>query len=157
MLLIIGFLFMVFILAIVGTLSGLLTMFIDLPSILLILVPLLFFFFTSKSGNILGNYIKASFKKEHIYTETELAAFSVAIKNTIKFILAVGGFGFFSGILASLVNLENKEMLGPNLALSLLAFLYAIAVSVFIFLPTQAWAENKINMLKQNGVRSNGA
>jgi hypothetical protein len=155
MLLIIGFLFMVFIFAVVGALSGLLKIFIDLPSILLILVPLLFFIFTSKSGNILGNYIKASFKKEYTYTEIELAAFSVAAKNTIKFILAVGGFGFVSGLLACLVNLDNKEMLGPSLALSLLAFLYAIAVSVFIFLPTQAWAENKINILRQNDVRPN--
>jgi len=155
MLLIIGFLFMVFILAVVGTLSGLLMAFIDLPSILLILVPLLFFVFTSKSGNILSMYIKTSFKKNYSYAETELAALSGAIKNTIKFILAVGGFGFVSGLLACLVNLENKEMLGPSLAISLLAFLYAIAVSVFIFLPTQAWAENKINILRQNSVRPN--
>jgi flagellar motor component MotA len=146
MLLMIGFLFMVFIFAIVGALSGLLNMFIDLPSILLILVPLIFFVFTSKSGNILGMYIKTSFRKDYPYTSSELAALSGAIKNTIKFILAVGGFGFVSGLLACLVNLDNKEMLGPSLALSLLTFLYAIAVSVFIFLPTQAWAENKINM-----------
>jgi flagellar motor component MotA len=149
MLLIIGFLFMVFILAVVGALSGMLMMFIDLPSILLILVPLLFFVFTSKSGNILSMYIKTSFKKNYSYAEAELAALSGAIKNTIKFILAAGGFGFASGLLACLVNLDNKEMLGPSLALSLLAFLYAIAVSAFIFLPTQAWAENKINLLRQ--------
>jgi len=156
MLLIIGFLFMVFILAVVGTLSGLLMMFIDLPSILLILVPLIFFFFASKSGNILGMYIKTSFKKDYSYTGSELAALSGTIKNTIKFILAVGGFGFVSGLLACLVNLDNKEMLGPSLAISLLTFLYAIAVSIFIFLPTQAWAENKINTLK-HGVRPNVA
>jgi len=151
MLLVIGFLFMVFIFSIVGALSGLLKMFIDLPSILLILVPLLFFIFISKSGNILSTYIKTSFKKDHPYIESELAALSGALKNTIKFILAVGGFGFVSSLLACLVNLDNKEMLGPSLAISLLTFLYAIAVSVFIFLPTQAWAENKINMLRQNG------
>ncbi|GBU28226.1 hypothetical protein R84B8_01784 [Treponema sp. R8-4-B8] len=156
MLLIIGFLFMVFIFAIVSILSGVGTIFIDLPSALLILVPLIFFFLTSKSGNILGKYIKASFKKEYTYTETELETLSAALKNTIKFILAVGGFGFMTGLIASLAFLGSSDKLGPNLAVSLISLTYSITISCFVFFPVKAWAENKINLLKQNGVPHGG-
>jgi flagellar motor component MotA len=148
MLLIIGFLFMIFILAIVGITIGVVTVFIDLPSALLIFVPLFFFFFTSKSGKILGKYIKTSFKKEYIYIGTELEILSVAVKNTIKFILAVGGFGFMTGLIATLAYLGSPDNLAPNLAVSLITLLYSIMITCFVFLPVQAWADNKIATLK---------
>jgi len=148
MLLIIGFLFMLFIFAVISILTGAYRAFIDLPSALLVLVSLLFFCLVSKSGKIIGNYIKTSFKKEHIYTITELKALSTALKNTSKFILSVGGFGFLSGVIASLMYLDLKDRLGPNLAISLITLMYAITISCFALFPTQAWAENKINMLK---------
>ena len=147
MLLIIGFLFMLLIFAIVGILTGAPALFIDLPSALLIIVPLFFFFFTSKSGKIINRYIKTSFKKEYSYTQAELETLSVAIKNTIKFILAVGGFGFMSGLIAALAFIENVNSLGPNLAISLITLAYSIVISYFVFFPTQAWAENKIKTL----------
>jgi flagellar motor component MotA len=148
MLLLIGFFFMVFIFAIMGKLTGAAMLYLDWPSALLVLVLLLFFFFTSKSGKILVGYIKKSFKKEHTYTETELTAISGAVKNTIKFILSTGGIGFLAGLIASLFHLEFRDKLGPNLAISLITLMYSIAVSFFVFFPTQAWAENKINIMK---------
>ena len=150
MLLIIGFLFMVFFIAVMGMLTSAWNAYIDMPSILLIIVSLLFFFPSTKSGSIIGRYFKSSFKKDYTYTKTELAALCAAAKNTTKFILAVGGFGFACGILGSLVNLENKNALGPNIALSLLSFVYAITTSFFIFFPVQVWAENKINLLQND-------
>ena len=150
MLLIIGFLFMLFIFVGMSALTGTGFMFIDLPSAFLILISLLFFWFASKSGSVIGRYMKTSFKKDYTYTKTELAALSAALKNTGKFILAVGGFGFISGMLASMANLENREMLGPNLAVSMLTLLYGITIGVFVFLPAQAWAENKLNTLQDN-------
>ena len=148
MLLIIGFLFMLFIFTSMSVLTGTGKMFIDLPSALLIFISLLFFLFSSKSGNAMRRYLKTSFQKDYPYAKTELAALSLAAKNTGKFVLAVGGFGFVTGVTASLVYLENRHMLGPNLAVSLLTLLYAIAIGVFVFLPVQAWAENKINALQ---------
>jgi len=152
MLIIIGFLFSVFISVLVEGMMGMpLTnssaLFIDFPSALLMLIFLVFFFFTSKSGSIIGKYIKSSFKKNYNYTRAELVSLSVAVKNTIKFTLAAGGFGFLAGLIAVLASLQNKEMLGPNLAISLLTVFYAIIVSYIIFFPVQAWAENKLNAM----------
>jgi len=148
MLLIIGFIFMVFVFAVISILSGAYALFIDMPSFSLILVSLIFFCLVSKSGKIIGDYIKTSFKKNHTYTAAELTSLSVALKNTSKFILLVGGFGFLTGVIASLIYLESKERLGPNLAISLITLLYSITISCFVFFPVQAWAENKINAMK---------
>jgi len=148
MLLIIGVLFMILVLAVVGIFTGMAAVFIDLPSVLLVLVPLLFFFLTSKSGKIFGRYIKTSFKKKYTYIGTELKALSVAIKYAIKFTLALGGFGFLAGGIAALGYLGAKERLGPILALSLLTLTYSIMIICFVFIPVQAWTEIKITTLK---------
>jgi hypothetical protein len=136
---------MVFIVTAVGILTQMLAFFIDLPSILLVFIPLIFFLLASKSGNIIGRYIVMSFKKDHTYTRVELEGLSVSVKNTIKFILAVGGFGFLWGLIASFANLGSPERFGPNFAASLITLTYSIIVSFFVFFPLQAWAENKIN------------
>jgi flagellar motor component MotA len=148
MILLLGFLFLFFIFAIVGILSQSLEMLINLPSILLILVPLLFFLFTSKSGSIVGKYITTSFKRNYTHTRTELEGLSVAIKNTIKFILASGGFICIAFAIISIGYIGAPEKFGPNLAISLTILVYSIAICYFVFFPTQAWAENKINIFK---------
>jgi len=143
MLLIIGFLFMILVLAIVGIFTGMAAVFIDLPSALLVLVPLLFFFFTSKSGKVLGKYIKTSFKKKYTYIGTELKTLSVTVKHAIKFTLALGGFGFLAGGIAALGYLGSLERLGPILALSLLTLTYSIMIICFVFIPLQTWRRLK--------------
>jgi len=150
MLLIIGFLFMLFfIFAGVGIVSGMaLRQIIDLPSALMVIVPLIFFLILSKNGNIIGRYVKTSFIKAHTYTGSELTGLSAAIKNTNKFILGTGVVCFLFGIISMLMNLQDKQMLGPNLAIALFTVLYSIAISCFVFFPTQAWVENKLNALK---------
>jgi len=148
MLLIIGILFMSLIMAFVGKYSGVGYILINMPSILLILVPLLFFFVMSRTGKVLLKYIKVSFKKGHTYTETELKALSVAVKNTIKFSFSLGGFGFMAGGIASLIHLRSPENLIPSMGVSLLSLMYSVIVNSFVFFPVQAWAENKIAALK---------
>jgi flagellar motor component MotA len=147
MLLIFGFVFMVFLYAGVGILSGMPTFFIDLPSFLLIFIPLVFFLIATKSGSIFSKYIAVSFKREYKYTKTELERFSKSSKNVIKFILALGGFGFLSGLIASLAHLGSLDRLGPNFAISLITLTYSITISFFVFFPLQAWSENKIKTI----------
>lgn len=75
MLIIAGILFMLFMFAIVDGLSGMLAYLVDLPSMLLILVPLLFFLCASKNGGIIAKYVKSSFRKDCQYSKTGLKAF----------------------------------------------------------------------------------
>jgi len=147
MILFLGFLFMIFFIAIIGLAGGLPGIFINIPATLLLLAPLVFFLLVSRSGKIINKYISTSFKKNNTYTKTELEQLSSAIKNTIKFILAAGGFCFIACMVISLGYMGSPEQLGPNLANSLLSFTYAIAIGFFVFFPVQAWAENKKNSL----------
>jgi len=148
MLLIIGFLFMVVILVCVSVLTGVGGVYADMPSFLFVLIPLIFFFFVSKSGKILCEYIKTSFKREHVYTVTELTSLSTAVKNTIRFLFFICGFGFFTGLITVLAFLGSPENIGPNAAIALLTVLYPVLISGFVFFLVQPWAENKIITLK---------
>jgi len=152
MILFLGFLFMLFFIAVIGVSAGsfAITMLINLPALLLILIPMLFFLLVSKSGKIISKYISTSFKKNNTYTKTELEQLSSAIKNTIKFILAAGGFCFIAFVVISLGYIGSPEQLGPNLANCLLSLTYAIAIGFFVFFPTLAWVENKINTIKND-------
>jgi len=153
MLLLIGFLFLGFIyIGIISLMIGMFpaVAFFNLPALSLFIVTLSFFLIVSKSGKILGKYIKSSFKKEYTYSLTELENLCTAVKNTIKFNIAAGLAGFLTFIVTALYFLDSPYRLGPNLAMGLSSVIYAVTISYFVFFPTQAWAENKINDIKRN-------
>ena len=154
MLLIFGFLFMVIVFAVVGIVSQFFHTLINLPSALLILIPLLFFLFVSKSGSVIAKYFGTSFKRDYAHTLAELEGLSVAIKNTVKFILATGVFNCVTFAIISIGHMGTPEKLGPNLAICLTSLIYSIAISYFVFFPVQAWAENRINIIKNGGLTS---
>lgn len=145
MLIFAGFLLMLFMFVFLGAMGDILLYFIDFPSFLMVFLPLLFFLLISKSGGIICWYIRSSFKKNYEYSKIELESIAVAIKNTIKITLAAGGFGFVAGLITILaqLRLEMPNLIAPNLAVSLITLIYSIAISFFVFFPTQAWAENK--------------
>jgi flagellar motor component MotA len=149
MLIIVGFLFSVLLFVLVGGVSRMLAFFVDIPSALLILLPLIFFLVASKSGTIAGGYITSSFKKGYVYSQRELENIVLVMKRLVRFVLAVGGFGFIAGIIGSLANIGTPERLGPNLAVSLITLVYSVAVSYFVFFPVQVWAENKKALLEK--------
>ena len=146
MLIIIGLLFLILMFVAVGGMFNILMFIADIPSFIIIIIPLIFFLCTSKSGGIISGYIMSSFKKNYKYSKSELESIYSATKNTIKFTMATGGFGFIIGLTACLVNMQSPEQLLLNLSVSFISLLYAIAISFFIFFPTMAWAENKIKM-----------
>ena len=147
MLLVLGFLFMVFVYAAIGVIAGFLWVLLDPWALQLVILPLFFFLFITKSGKTIGKYITASFKKDFSYSRTELEALVSAVENTIKFVLATGVFGFITFAVVSLGHIGSPERLGPSIAISLTTLAYSIAISFFVFFPVQAWAKNKINTM----------
>jgi flagellar motor component MotA len=148
MLIIAGFLFAVLFTAFIGAIDGGLYRYINIPSLVIILAPLVFFLCVTKSGGIIIGYIKTSLKRNHEYEQSELESIAAAVKNTVKIIHAAGGFGFMLGLIAVLVNLNTPEAFGRSLSVSLIVVLYSIAISFFVFFPLQAWAENRIKSKK---------
>ena len=144
MILFIGLLFLVLFTVFSGTMVNTVLMFIDAPSLILILVPLMFFLLVTKDGSVLTGYIKSSFKKNYEYGKYELESIAKASKNAIKITLAAGAFSFLVGLIAVFGNLDDPRRIGPALAVSLISSLYSIGISFFVFCPVQVWAENKI-------------
>ena len=147
MLIIFGFFVMLLMFFLVGRISGMLWVFVNLPSIILITIPMIYFLIVSKNGNIIGKYLKSSFKKADEYTKNELDCLSAVMKNTIKFTLTIGFFYFIAGLIASIGYIGLPARLGPSLAISLCTLVYSVAISGFVFFPVQAWAENRKNAL----------
>ena len=150
MLLFIGLLFTILIYAVIGKTAGFLGIIADKWSLLIILGSLIYFLIASKCAGVIGRYIVSSFKKNYVYTINEITKLSAAIKNTIKFILAAGGFVFVTFAIVSLGHIGAPEKLGGSLGICLSSLTYALAISFFIFFPAQVWAENKINSLEKN-------
>jgi flagellar motor component MotA len=148
MLIIAGFLFAVLFTAFVGAIDGGLYRYINIPSLVIILAPLVFFLCVSKSGGIIIGYIKASLKRDHEYEQAELESIATAAKNTVRIIHAAGGFGFILGLIAVLANINAPEAFGRSLSVSLIVVLYSIVISFFVFFPLQAWAENRVQSRK---------
>jgi flagellar motor component MotA len=93
MLIIFGFLLMLLMFVLVGGLTQALLAFFDVPSFFLIVVPLIFFLFASKSGSVIGKYIKTSFRKDHLYTKSELKSISTALKTPSNLFLPWADLG----------------------------------------------------------------
>jgi flagellar motor component MotA len=140
---------MVVLTGLAGLMVGALAWFIDAPSLILILIALVYFFVATKSGGVIGNYIKTSFKKEYVYSKAELESIAATLNNTMKITHAVGCFGMLTGLVAFLRHLSNPDLLGPNLAVSLITMLYSIAISYFVFFPAKAWAENRLKLIEK--------
>ncbi len=145
MLIIAGFLFMIFVLISASGFSNeFIIGIIDFPSLFIIVLPLIFFLIVTKSGKIILAYIKSSFTKDYKYSKSELNRISSAIKSTIKFVMATGLLGFLIGIINCFYLSEPEYML-VNISVILVTILYSVAISMFVFYPTKVWADNKIN------------
>lgn len=148
MLILVGSLFTIAFTFVIALLCGEVLFFIDPLSLYAIILPLIFFLVVSKSGKVLGGYMKTSFKKNPEYSAAALTHIAAAAKSAVKFTLATGWFGFFAGLVSTLAKVNDPSAVGPSLAVTIISIFYAIAIGYFVFFPVQAWAENKIMSLK---------
>jgi flagellar motor component MotA len=111
--------------------------FIDLPSIVVILV--LSFSMLLASGLLpdLLRGFKIMGKKENTCTVLELQKTEIAVGMTIKLLLLSGFLGFLIGLVAMLATLGDTSLIGRNLAITMLTMLYAMLI-ILILLPVQA-------------------
>ena len=153
MILIKGLLFLVLSIVFISVVSGIASaavqtifIFLDLPSLVMVVVPLLFFLSVTKSGKHIRTYIRLSFKKNDgdLYNKSTLQAIIFASKNAIKFCVGIGILNFLYGINVMLVSLDAPEAIGPMIAISTITIIYSLGIGFFMFLPLQAWAQNKM-------------
>ncbi len=127
-------------------LSATLNVYIDFPSIVLIIgftVPILM------ASGLLGDFVKG-FKmmseKENSFTELELNRMLIANKLAITLILLSGVMGSIIGGIGILTHLDNMQI-GPSLAMAVLTFFYALVLTV-LFIPIQAKIKTILSTLE---------
>lgn len=121
--------------------------FIDLPSIIVILV--LSFSMLLASGLLpdLFRGFKVMGRKENIFTALELHKTEIAVGLTIKLLLLSGFLGFMIGLVGMLSSLSDLSLIGKNLAVAMLTLLYALLL-IFILLPVKAKVKAIIQTLE---------
>lgn len=127
-------------------LSATLNVYIDFPSIVLIIgftIPILM------ASGLLGDFVKG-FKmmseKENSFTELELNRMLIANKLAITLILLSGVMGSIIGGIGILTHLDNMQI-GPSLAMAVLTFFYALVLTV-LFIPIQAKIKTILSTLE---------
>jgi flagellar motor component MotA len=111
--------------------------FVDLPSLLVILALSAAVLVAS---GLMGDFVKG-FKlmgqKTNPYSVIELKRIGAAVRLVICSLFLSGGVGSIVGAVAILSQLGDPAAMGPNFAVALLTMLYAL-VFVLILLPVQA-------------------
>ncbi|HWQ30334.1 MAG TPA: MotA/TolQ/ExbB proton channel family protein [Negativicutes bacterium] len=117
--------------------SGGLSAFVDLPSIILILsfsVPMLL---ASGLAQDFTRGFRIMGQKINTCSLLELRKTQTALKLMIKLILFSGLIGTLTGIICIAINMHDLSTFMPNLAVSLLTLLYSLLL-VFLLLPVKA-------------------
>ena len=136
-------------LLITGSEGGRFLIYINMSSLLIIIIPVLFYFLVTKSVETVRRYIISSFKRGYTFKAAELESLAKAMQGARNVIIAAGVFGFFGGIIAILTSLSVPEEIGPNFAVAMITVHYAVSAGYFIFYPTQMWAEAKVKALRE--------
>lgn len=121
--------------------------FIDLPSIIIILVFSISMLMASGLLRDLIRGFKIMGKTENTYTVLELQKTEIAVGLAIKLLLLSGVLGSLIGVIAMLSGLSDLSLIGKNLAVALLTMLYALLL-VFILLPVRARVKAIIQTLE---------
>ncbi|MBM7685988.1 MotA/TolQ/ExbB proton channel family protein [Defluviitalea raffinosedens] len=129
-------------------LSGSLALFIDFPSILIILafsIPMLM------ASGLFADFIRAfkiMGKKINVWSRIELNRTEISLRLAIKLVLLSGSLGTIIGMIALLSNISDKAQIGRNLAVSILSIFYSILI-IFLLLPLQAKVKSMIQTMDQ--------
>lgn len=117
--------------------GSLLLMCIDLPSVIILLILCVPVLLSAGLFRDFNNAFAIALSKKKIARITEMKRAMEAVDLTMKTLLFGGGFIFIFSLIIVLRNLEVPEMLGPNIAVAMLTFIYAIGFNI-ILLPIKS-------------------
>jgi flagellar motor component MotA len=118
------------------------TMLIDTPSFILVgIVPLIYQLLLFGFKN-LKNAFSSPFKKES--SEVEVSKSFDFFKTYNKSVWMFSAAAFLIGVISMLIHLEHPSMIGPNMAVAILPFLYAALINLFLILPYMVIAKQRL-------------
>lgn len=133
------FAIVIFIAILVGTiiLGTPITVFLNLPSILIIVLITATMLMASGLFNDFKRAFKVIMSRDNLFSKVEIEKSYLAIELTIKLIINSGLLGSLIGLIQLLGTLNNPSTIGPNVAVMLLTLFYGL-FGTFIFMPIKA-------------------
>ena len=139
--------FLVFLVAL-ASFSGPLGIFIDLPSLVVILAVTVPIQMASGLLPDLGKGFRLMGSRTNPYSLIELKRIRQSLRLAFRSLLLSGGLGSLVGTISLLAHLEDPARIGPSLAIAMLTFLYAMVLS-FLLLPIHARVHAMIDTLEE--------
>lgn len=121
-------------------LSGELSMFFNIPSLLVVLPPAVFFAFAATSKQAIQDGMKLMLDDQFVPNKTQLLSSKRAFITLGNTAMLTGWLGFFIGLIAISSNMEPevfKDAIGPAMAVCLLTVLYAYILKIPCYLIEQ--------------------
>ena len=116
------------------SMSGGLTIYINLPSALIVLVVGFGTLTFAHGGKNLVLLLRALFSQVE---EKDAQRVALVAQSAHKSFLYAGGLGSLVGVVAMLANLDDPSAIGPAVAVALLTLLYGAFAAVFLWMPTE--------------------
>ncbi len=131
-------------------------LFIDVPSMIVVLVPIMAMSFASFSPGEMGRSFRAAFGREAV-EEGDLKAASVFFRALARYIVLSGLIGVLTGIISLLGAISRtpglKENAAGGFALLLVSAYYAIILLLVVAVPFRAAVDKKLAKIQGGGSR----
>ena len=119
--------------------SGGVGQFIDPPSVFIVIVPTVGTLLVAYKGSFISSVTSI-----WQYTGNEKLSTAIAFWKTVRTCaVGYGCLGFFIGLVSMLSSLDDMELLGPRMAIALLAVAHGIVARYLVAEPIIALLENK--------------
>ena len=110
--------------------GGSITMFVNLPSVLIVIGGTITFSLAHHSSSEVGEALKAAFGTEEVSAEN--AGKHLAVFATLRVLVYGSGVtGVLIGLIQMLHNLDDPSLIGPAMAVALLCSLYSVLLAEF--------------------------
>lgn len=119
-----------------------LSVYLDAASVVLVLGLTLVMLRAGWSFRAMGTQFRNSMNDQADRASLEEAI--LFFTSARRYLVQAAGFAVFIGLIAILTNLEDRNKLGPNLAVALLSAFYAIILTVAICIPFETAARRRL-------------
>ena len=122
--------------------------YLDMMSILLILMCPLVLLLANYSLSDIRKYFAIGFKKENV-EPVDLKNGIIFFSSLQKYLVLSGIMGSLIGLIAILAMLADPEVIGQSLALALITALYAIILSMVVATPFKTGLQKRLNEIAE--------
>lgn len=119
------------------------TLFLNLPSLLIVVLLSLVLSLCSFSPAEIGHAFALAFRRTAV-DQRELRTAILYFRSLQWYLIASGLIGFFVGLITILAGLGTAATLGSGLAISLLTVLYSLLLAAVVAVPFRTGLERKV-------------